>query len=176
MLLVFDGPDKAGKSTLIESLERNDLVYHSTRPFKPYSDYSIYIKAQYETIASFSKFFIGNHLILDRFLLSEYCYSQLTRDEKVNKDSSYIFDIDKQISDNAVLIYVTANSETIKKRIVKAKEKEITIDDVDTLLNAYYKYLKMTKIPYMIIDTTYKTIKDCNEEILSFLHIHDINL
>ncbi len=129
-ILVFEGCDKSGKSTLIREV-------HKATNYK--------------------------YIITDRFTPSSITYGKY-RNRKLNYDEYY--EIEKKLSDDVILFYITASNDSIKKRIVSENEKDITSEDIMGLKREYVNYLCNTHFIYFVIDTTNRSIKSCVNDII----------
>lgn len=102
--------------------------------------------------------------IIDRFTDSSIVYGKY-RNRKLNYN--YYKEIEKSMIDQVLLVYITANYNTIKDRIIKNNEKDINYNEIKSIKDEYQKYLnKYTLFKYITIDTSINTIRNCVYKIV----------
>lgn len=136
MLLIIEGMDRCGKSTLVEHLRKryftspNILVHHSSSPPKVENPNSWELK-HYASLFRTSKDLVkfgGYDIIFDRFHLGAAVYGEKYR----NANPADVYELDNHyLCDyhNAALILLTDNPEAIMSR-----------DDGDSLESSIHDY------------------------------------
>jgi len=147
MLLIIEGMDRCGKSTLVESLRKNyfvspnTFVHHSSSPPKV-EDKNLWELTHYTNMFTMSKFMVTNSnfdVIFDRFHLGSAVYGKKYR----GMDPTWIYRMDKiHLKDynDAAIILLTDYAEAISERD-DGDSLETSIDDYreteQNFLNAY---------------------------------------
>jgi thymidylate kinase len=123
MLLIVEGLDRCGKSTLVEHLRKryftspNILVHHSSSPPKV-EDQNLWELKHYSSLFQMSQTLVDDHfydVIFDRFHLGAAVYGEKYRQAQ----PSDIYEIDFKYLygySNAALILLTDDPETIAER------------------------------------------------------------
>ncbi len=131
MIIVLEGPDGVGKSTLIEYLEKN--IFNDTIKFK-FSDKSNIMFEDYKTVLD-SK----NNLLIDRFNLSEDVYSTIYNRMPKNSllDHLKTFSL---INEKNVLYFILYSSDLnlLVSRCHKRGDTKKVYDNLEKLNNYYY--------------------------------------
>jgi len=108
--------------------------------------------------------------IINRLWASMWVYGKFKK-RNLFYDKILMFDKIFAYNLNTVLVYVTADNKTIEERIIKKKETDIINADIKPIKTLYEKYLKVTKLPKIIINTTNKTPKQCAKELIEKINL-----
>lgn len=120
MIVIIEGLDRCGKSTLVNQLRKdyfknpNIIIHHSSSPPKIY-DPNVWEITHYSNLFKLFTSLYDYDIILDRFHLGAIVYGKKYR----NADPKNIYDIDNeylQHNKNIVLILLTDNIENIISR------------------------------------------------------------
>jgi thymidylate kinase len=156
MLLIIEGLDRCGKSTLVEYLRKqyftspDIIVHHSSSPPKV-EDQNAWELQHYESLFQSSQMLIDDYsynVIFDRFHLGAVVYGVKYR----NANPSGIFEIDKRYLSsysNAALILLTDEPEAIAARD-DGDSLEKSVDEyrqtTESFLNAFEKSFCINKL------------------------------
>lgn len=160
MILIVEGLDNTGKSTLIKQIRSKILVdpktisLHCSSP--PNNSNAEWSKLHYTQILSEVSRLNQNgwDVILDRSHIGEMVYGPLYRGVK---DSTYILDLDKHFlqAQDSYMILLTDSPESLVSRD-DGYSPSINIDDLDKItnlfLNAFDKSFIEHKLHYDITD------------------------
>lgn len=167
MLIVFEGCDKTGKTTLAKlSSQILRIPYFKRKgPDKLNEGHPLRCFYELDYLAQMIND-TNMDLILDRGWLSEIVYGKVFNRKILEKEMR---EIDNKLKNNAIIFLITADKYTIKDRLKKKKE------DIDFLTNIevqreYMKEIRTMKcINYLINNNNSKDINNVVEEILSVL-------
>ena len=152
MIIIIEGPDGAGKTTLAEQISRQTKypIIHRTKP-KNEEEKKLMMGEYLQTIRS------GKNMIFDRCWYSEMAYGPVMRDSSV---ISYpqMYELEEQLSKvGAIIIYTTGPKAALWQRCQKRGENYITTRDQ---FNAIYdNYTEIMKVPHHIPVVRYE-VKD----------------
>lgn len=153
MLIVLEGCDGTGKTTLAKFLSRvlkADIV-HCTKDTP--NDYDFF----YQIISAA----ITENIIADRFCYGQFVY-QKESDRKLTKKLLHRLEAD-MLKANAKLIFVTAPKHLIEARL--AARCEITDIPVEKIVNRFEDLMKESILPVIRYDTGFNWVDD-REELL----------
>lgn len=178
MLIIFESPDKSGKTTLsrmvadylnIPYLKLNNINVVENTEIK--DGISISTHSQLETVTQLYEKGVMKNAVLDRFHGSEIVYSNLF---KRAYDVSYIKDIDERLSkyNDVILVRCRASYTTIKSRF--NDEKIINESKIRALISHYKYFYNSTKLPVIEIDTD-GSVEKSFAELVSKLELHGIS-
>lgn len=130
MLIILEGPDGAGKSTIARRLARilNARIIHCTKDTP--NDFAYF----YNILIAADK----QNIIADRFCYGQFVY-QAEKDRKLTKEELYRLE-SLFIRHGAKVIYVTAQEKTIQERL--NKRKEVPMHAVKELLDGFDALMK----------------------------------
>jgi thymidylate kinase len=124
-------------------------------------------------IEAFHKLTNYEWYIIDRSLASIYVYGGF---KDRNLDYSSLFSLDDEYSRlGRIIVYVTADTEVIKKRFKKHNEKDILETDIDLIKSGFEIYLQQTSMKVIRLDTSNCTSKESAKELLEKLNEIGIN-
>jgi len=165
MILIFEGCDKAGKSTLIDSLKKNTLVdwqiinykyptvchkvAHDIGGQKPtIREMMLEQLSSYTTSFRILKKFNTQPIICDRFWVGEFAYCKIrdyTYPEMAERKWLKFF-LNLTYELNAFIIYVKADPFVIRQRMEKASEKDyIVLGEEKIIISEYERVFSMLK-------------------------------
>lgn len=178
MNLVFEGCDKAGKSSIIQGFrEHQFFLHHLNWPVVKYSGPKIAKTIrdkwrgepaalgpiqQAEMMSEYFSFFriikaTGlDRVICDRLFLGEFVYCMLRGYRYPDAEEDYWLDIFSKfmVETNSALVYVSAPSDVIISRMRKAGGDVFTPEAaVPVILDAYNELLPRVKCPVIRIST-----------------------
>lgn len=156
MILIIEGMDRCGKSTLVEQLRKRyftrpqTIVYHASSPPKV-EDPSAWEVDHYEEL--FDAFdlmsFNGFDVILDRFHLGAIVYGQKYRDS----DPAPIYEIDSEwanhMEEDCALLLLTDTTEAIMSRDDGAS-MESSAQEYDGTRAAFLEAFHNSEIAYKL--------------------------
>lgn len=177
MLIIFESPDKTGKTTLAKLLaEHLNITYlklnniNVVENTKIKDGISISTHSQIETITQLYEKGVIKDAVLDRFHGSEFVYSNIF---KRTYDISYIKNIEERLSKYNDIILIRCR--TILPKL-KERWKHENLIDIGKIgaLNVYYnKFYSNTKLKVIEIDTD-GSIEKSFAELMSKLYVHGI--
>lgn len=164
-VLLFEGSEKVGKTTLARKLSKFIGVSY----FKSCPPSTQEVTGNYEDIAFNNIKLIYDllkttqtPLIIDRLLASQFVYGTVMRGKTdVRKIKMYDKLFARQL--NAVIVYCECNLKNNERRF--KKEKIIAFDKVDKLKEKFHEYLKFTKCKKIIVNTD----KEIDESFLDLI-------
>ena len=153
MIILLEGIDKSGKSTLANLLSKEFglPIQHLSKP-KTDDVFSEYLKMISE---------IKGPVIFDRTFLGEYVYATLWRGGcKITQEQFRI--LEKKILDRACaelglplfLIYAYAPIEVIKERCIKENEEWLKQEQIETCFKLYSEIMSQTSIDFIKYDSS----------------------
>lgn len=124
MIIIIEGPDGSGKTTLAEKLSRQTKypILHRTQP-KTEEEKKLMMGEYLQTIRS------GKNMIFDRCWYSEMAYGPVMRDASV---ISYpeMYELEEQLAKTgALIIYATGPKAALWQRCQRRGEEYITSRD-----------------------------------------------
>jgi thymidylate kinase len=166
MLIIIEGVDKTGKTTLTEyllkKLPKAYMIKYGDRP----KDGS-YLEREKVRLAHWKMLDVYNYsfkdcvLILDRFFPSEIVYSH-KRGYDASKDKEYI-EMKNLIekAGDVIFIHCKTDPEQIAKKFLEDGEDYAKVDEIKQLISRYDEYLgsiNSIKIPYDYQKTEFKHV------------------
>lgn len=162
-LIVFDSYDATGKTNYARALSKR-LNYSFPKKFSaqlpefadPY-EHGFWSQAQYYMMA---RILHGTNInmIMDRWIMTEYCYSPVLRCYTID---DYYWDIEKIISKTRNILWVYTSIDDVSNflkiigyRFKKNNETYVTIDQTLEIKNNYEALFEKSSIPRIRIDTS----------------------
>jgi hypothetical protein len=144
-MIIIEGPDAAGKSTLVEYIKKNSKL-ELIKPFYPKQDQLKYYLLSPSNYSS---------CWLERYYISELVYPQFKPNRaKMQPWHQYI--IEAGLMPFApTIIYVRPSKDTIKENILSRGDDYIYPDDVDKMVECYDRTIDNSYLPVFNYD--YKT-------------------
>lgn len=166
-IIIVEGPDCSGKSTLIERMSKDKLYRNSLvmkNNFRPtgdsIEDRKLLLEHYHEIkkIASKSKY---EYVILDRFFISELAYSEKRGYEEIG---GLTYDDFERVLNklDVTFIYCNPGKKELLKRFKERTDEHILSKDelirIYERYNKIYCFSKLKKIEYSGSDETYDQI------------------
>jgi thymidylate kinase len=160
-IILVEGCDKSGKSTIIRDLQKifpQHLLFKNN--IKPEDN-------KLETIGKIAGIYLGAYQasnlldfrsIYDRCHLTEIVYSY-RRGYESSKYFNWL-EYEEQYLKDACIIYMTAPKELIKFRFKTDNETYIGAEEIESILDRYEQYLKITKLPVLRLSSLYERDKN----------------
>ena len=151
MILLFEGLDKTGKSTLI-------------RNFQDLSGMNVFKNTIKPTKQTYAKGFVNgtyfgayeaarlanNDLIFDRSHITELAYAKVKRG--YTPDSKFWLEWEEANKHWVIVVYVDAPIATVKKRFKEDGEEYVKASEISLISDEYEKYFKKSKLGLIYID------------------------
>lgn len=166
MIIVVEGSDASGKTTLVNKLSEqlNIEVVHG-------SSFEQAQCPQEQLYAKFLSMIINNkNIILDRYIYSNLVYASLFKDfaiiskEQQNKLEQMLRDLH-----NAKVYYLYADKEIIKQRLKERGDEYVNEDKVESILNKYNEVIENSTLDIKRIDTGKYNSDEIAEQIIDDL-------
>lgn len=162
MIIVIEGADLTGKTTLVNKIKENDNIIHVTYDSLPgnikdnnLGDFIKYVDKQVLNII----FKIKNKtFIFDRFMLSEIVYSEV-----LNRKSFYT--INDIMINNFYYIILFCSDSILKKRYEVRKDRHLDINNI-IKINETYKKLYLGKLCFHL---NFSMFRNNNEEESNYI-------
>jgi len=180
-MIIIEGIDKTGKSTICKKLESEFPFLHCFRISRPAKDsrfsmhqtqywkeFSLIQKAEIELITKLREEGQLRNLILDRFHASEYAYLE----EGEEKDLNYIWDIDRrlgEISPPPIIILLHAPVEWIEDRLGEDELKMFSPKHVKRYSERFHEFGRNTKIPQLQLVSSFYNIDELYYQVSKFV-------
>lgn len=143
MIIIIEGPDGSGKTTLAELLSKQTgyPVVHRTQP-KTEEEKAKMMDSYIELIKS------GKNAILDRAWYSEMVYGPVMRDTSVIGYPA-MYDLEKMLAKRGcIIIYCTDKPETLWRRATRRGEDYIT--SYETFIKICEGFDKVMAVPHLV--------------------------
>lgn len=159
MLIIIEGPDRTGKTTLAKHLQETFCLdyIHCSKPKtdNPYLEYL-------ELIDSIKK-----PTVIDRVYFSEFVYGNLWRGKCGFSDKQFE-DLDFKYMEKfgyVFVIHADAPTETIKQRCIECGEDLLKFKEIDKCRELFDTIIERTKIPVVKYDSSYMRPEDVSTEL-----------
>ena len=175
MMIIIEGGDKTGKSTLTDYLLKNIpkafLLKIGDRPKDGTPVQRAKIKEYYwKVLKIHQREMMDSVLILDRFFYSELAYSY-KRGYEASKDPE-MKEIQEELENipygDIIVIYCNTSDEKIAEKFVTDKEDYAKLEDIKILQDRYNQFLQNAKVPYITYDYTMTTPAQVLNKVLMF--------
>jgi adenylate kinase family enzyme len=159
MLIIIEGPDNTGKSTLARHLQEVfSLDYiHCSKPKtdNPFNEY----------MEMFSNIRVPT--VIDRAHLGEYVYSKLWRDGCSITDKQFeLIDLEAMSRfEYTIVIYAQAPNHIILDRCIKEKEKLLKPEQISECSFLFDQIIEKTKIPVINYFSHIDTPESISEQL-----------
>jgi len=175
-LIIFDSYDCAGKTTLLNEFIKKTKYpisesFLNQRPkFKNPDENYLWSKAWHYGILGILKSCDIN-LVVDRFIMSEYCYSIVLRGYKIDYFDDYIKEL-KKCKTRVTWVYPTLNNSNwlkeLKRRYTDKKEDYISFNkllSVKKMYDSLFRSFSLTKIKINTMESIDKCIDRLTGEL-----------
>lgn len=130
MIVILEGSDKVGKSTLGRHLAERykaELVHFSAPKGDPYKEYMGFLDhADPE-----------KNYVLDRFHVGELVYGELYRGKsKLSLDQMWYIDL-RLMSHQCMLVHCSTDADTVKRKFIEDREESSKLEDVEKILSSF---------------------------------------
>lgn len=147
MIILFEGVDKAGKSTILKDVQsvlscstfKNTAIKPTDEDFDPVKLAGFYIGA-YELAQNLRE---EGHILFDRSHITEIVYSN--RRGYSALDLFNWLEYEEKLS-NFLVVYMSAPVDVIKKRFVTENETYLSAEEIEGTLDLYDSYLSVSKL------------------------------
>ena len=154
-LIIVDGVDKAGKSTLMSAVSKKIpgiVIKITDRPKDASPQQREKIKDYYRTVYNFIENNPGKVFLLDRYIWSEMAYSfkrgyEATDDPELKQMETELMKL------NHLVIFCNPSIDKILERIKRSADDYITEDDVAILKGRYEKIFQESPLNKLELDT-----------------------
>lgn len=136
-MLVIEGCDRTGKSTLSHKLEE-----------KYGAEFIHYSKPDKHPLEYFGGAFEKENVVLDRFILGERVYSKVKGEPSGWTDEEYASYLKKMEDRGAILLVLWDYADKLKQRCIDEKETYITPDEAVKVQNLFLKEAKRIATAY----------------------------
>lgn len=171
MNIIVEGVDGVGKDSFIERLaELTDkkVMRGSSFEISQLGPEKMYEKLK-EMIVS------NDDLIINRFFYSNVVYGELY-DYPMLSHEQYT-ELNDLVCDDAIVYYLVADTEIIKKRINNRGDDMVKPEEIQTIKDAYVEmWEKYTPRTIITIDTNDSCILDKNSHIYKSVLVNDLKL
>ena len=114
----------------------------------------------------------NKHICIDRFAACQFVYGTLHG--KGAPKLEHLRGIERQMAKvGGIYIHVTADTEDIIERFKKHKEKDIKLEEIETVKSKYEHYLEHSNMPVYTINTSVFGIEKCVDDILTFAEFEE---
>lgn len=153
-MIIIEGPDAAGKSTVVEFIKNNSSI-PLIKPFYPKKNQLSYYLHSPATYANF---------YLERYYISELVYPQF-KPNRVKMEPWHQYLIEAGLMPFApIILYIRPTKETIYENIKNRGDDYINLDEVDSMIQYYDKTIEKSYLARYVYD--YKL-----NDLCSFLHM-----
>lgn len=170
-VLIVEGVDKAGKTTLINTLAKKYPGYLIKVTYRPKDDSDAgreEIKKKYQKQAKWIVEEANTNFVLDRSFISELVYSKVMRGYDAT-DDPFFLGLENQLkSAGAILLYCDPGYSVLKQRHAIEKDDYIGFKHVFDLSKGYKDFLDNTVLEKYVVDTSRpidEIIKDLTKRI-----------
>lgn len=150
MIILIEGPDGAGKTTLAEKLSKQTgyVLLHRSYP-KTAEEMANMMQEYMQVIKS------GKNCIIDRCWYSEMVYGPIMRNE-TNISYPDMYELERAVARvGGIVIYCTGNRKVLWQRCTERGEDYVV--DEETFKDIYYGYSDlMNRVPHLIPVVTYE--------------------
>lgn len=172
-VLIIEGCDASGKSTLIEALrkELKEFLVRKGSSFEHSNCTNEELFKKFDRLVMASEYELTGEvstdcsmpakIIFDRFIYSNYVYASLYEDYAILTVNQRK-DIEFWINHEAVILYLTAPEEILKERLNSRGDDYVKAERIPAILEKYDEVLATVdeRIPVYRIDTSVQTTED----------------
>ena len=153
MLILVEGTDCSGKSTLIKRFQDICHLNVFKNPIKPTAGLQErgFVNGTYFGAYNSAKL-LRDDLIFDRSHITELVYAKIKRGYEPEKD--FWNKWEEENSHYVVVVYVTASLDVLKERMKARGEDYISEEESVLITEAYDEYIKTSKLSTIFVDGT----------------------
>lgn len=173
MVIVVEGVDKSGKSTLVETIAKSFpgiMIKITDKPKNSDKIERAKIITHYSRIMDLIERNPNVNIILDRFFPSELCYS-IKRGYEAKEDKFFDWVQDWFRERDHLFIFCHPGESVIEKRITDVPDDYVTKDENLMILKRYEDFFRNAKLNSLRVNTNVETQKIV-EEIKKYLDEH----
>lgn len=148
MLVIIEGVDGVGKTTVAEALQglTDGELLHASQPKGDWQDeYILPLDGYHPTMG-------GRHIICDRWHLGEMVYGPLYRGEVMYDSNQFILIETILLAYGAVQVYMTEDKRTVMERWDDRGESFLKVEHYDTACDMYERAVRMSHLPTLRMD------------------------
>lgn len=175
MIIIFEGSDYTGKTTLSKKLSkvigvpRLCVNFHDMKRAESDLDLQEYSAVSFGTslgiVESYNLF--HNGVIRDRSYLTEYVYSKLNiNGSRETREGFFKTWIERLKENDYIFILLESDLDDIAKRMKELDDGDIEIEEIGKVKEEYLKVLEENDLNYLRIDTSKSDIDKCLMDIL----------
>jgi hypothetical protein len=164
-MLIIEGPDAAGKSTLIKKLREDYGFTHVIKPYYPKKNQLSYYLHTSNIYGGYA---------LERYYISELVYPRFkkNRDEM---DPHHQYLIEAALHPHSpIIFYLRPSKETILENIRKRGDDYIDESEIDSMLESYDFIINRSTIPHIKYDFKKDNLKEKFEKALDIQVTHSM--
>lgn len=168
IVIIIEGPDLAGKSTLVDKLSKEYpgiVIKVSQRPMtKSKGEMILFKKHLYSVLDYVNHNRQTKTIVFDRFYPTEMVYSKVMRGYDSYDDGDFR-DMERVIrARNHLYIYCRPAIEILHERFHSRGDEHINIENFDELIARYDRFFSETKMNKIQLDTV-QPVEDLIEQI-----------
>lgn len=152
-MIVVEGPDNSGKSTLVKTLVERGYPLIKRERFKPGNEETIGLSYLKALIPKDGDRLEHSHGVLDRLLASEIIYGQMFRGRSRVTGGEHLAIINMLIAYNASIIFCDPGDAIIKETW---HEREQLYDDALAIAKSYRSSMSRIFHPMLVIEYNWK--------------------
>lgn len=154
MKIIVEGPDGAGKTTLVNEIaEKYGL------------NKVVFTKNGYKTFMSYMRYLDLSHVVFDRCFISELIYAPTFNRHLVVDDHEIPILLRAYLS-NSIVIILNSDEQTLKQRLVnRGDEEKAVIDKIGVISKSYENLAKNLHLPTFDIEDKEAIFKYIDERI-----------
>jgi thymidylate kinase len=152
MLIILEGNECNFKSTVAEKLS-NLIGFNVVKG----SSFEMSKTTNEELFNKFNQLSNLNRTIIDRFIYSNLVYASLYKDYSI-LTKEQVKEIEcKLLQKNSLVVYLFAEAEVIKKRLLERGDNYVKVDEVKAINEKYEEVLKGARLPVLHMNTEFVT-------------------
>lgn len=171
MLILFEGLDKVGKSTLIKNFNDLSGIEIFKNPIKP-------TKGMYDRgfvngiyFGAYESARVGHKdLIFDRSHVTELAYAEVKRGYKPKK--KFWLDWEEANQHHVIIVYIDAPLDLVKKRFKEDKEEYVKEKEIELIAKKYEEYFKKSKLSLIYIDGSLSKQRMLSQLVIQLNNLH----
>lgn len=150
MLILFEGVDKSGKSSLLRELVKileYPMIKNTYKPTKYSKDFlaGVYAGAYQSLLSCYP----SKNIFIDRSHITEVVYGRVIRNYDALLTFNWHLFEQERLRENAIIIYMSAMEETIDGRMFSEGEAYLKPNQINRITNAYHDYLSACSLPLL---------------------------